>query len=1082
MFSHWTPVTVAGCTATRTNGNTTTTSLRSNERVGTNHTEDTTSTTTKTTTYASTTAFSTILVSNPIVQWNPENVYSSTSSTSTNGSHFISLSEVNQLRHEINNDKNRIQITTTTSTDTTTADDINTETTTTVAKSTTTSTTTTPNTVPSNNNNNIDCCGLSDTDTNTISYNSNNNNNYYYEGFDGPRRLIRFYDLSLSYSSRTKPSSSTNDTTSTTTNHRTTTTPPQQQLGRAPIPSILLQLQDRLYHKTGYRARYCKIEEYIPLVFPSSSSSPNHKKKNPTTTPTKPHFLSPTNESSSSSSSSIQEHDQHLSTATTNTTTAAAAAAPIRKYDPNLMSTFPCSSDDGTTPTTTANHQNGHINNNDDDDATPPFIAEIPIALSPQATSDSCNSDDELVSSLPLIQNWNQPKRDTTTTTTTSVGGRVPIAMRWTLQSEQHMTYVHVPYRTMLLRAQDMCTQWRNTRYMYCIEKNHEHNNNDNNDDDDDSTTTIQTASSKQDHRAHKLRRNKNHPHRLPPPQKRPIWVVQLYNFETPSHYSQSQAKFPTNPYTPPSVEQDLVQQREVHSDENQSTSQQQQQPYQNDTVVTDTFGYIPTNPDEICERTRRLQIMTNGTGSSTFTKVQLPSMLDLVTILITTSPIKSHPSTDVIQQAMDTFYIGGGPSFAYGCTKIIVCDGYRTMMGDNDTTEHPTNTKTQASPRGVDTQHNDHNITETNHANNASSINDNQKNKVNPVSRRHCNDKQSMRNGIVTEQQAQNYCEYKQRLHQLCQDAKSSPNHSNSVFANTRIVELSTRHGYGYAVRHVLQNTDYIQTPYVCVVQHDRTFMRPTPLLETLHAMWYHTHIKYVGFSMRSNLLYRDIYIAKYGTCTKYESMVMYAPQLQVCSTQYGPNSVSTRGLVVQNEKVRQNIQTLTETYRGSAQATLERKCPLQSNHSDMTTKGHGHDPSPDDNDRSGSHHLNETSTSGPISSPLHQISLVPTLYWYDNVHICDTKHYRDFIFHPSYKMVAKGGFIEDKLSPIIKRTVERLGLRDGHSRFGCYLLDDHSGMFFTGHIDGGSYMSPEERKVLLASQQQQQQQQNDH
>jgi hypothetical protein len=69
---------------------------------------------------------------------------------------------------------------------------------------------------------------------------------------------------------------------------------------------------------------------------------------------------------------------------------------------------------------------------------------------------------------------------------------------------------------------------------------------------------------------------------------------------------------------------------------------------------------------------------------------------------------------------------------------------------------------------------------------------------------------------------------------------------------------------------------------------------------------------------------------------------------------------------------------------------------------------------------------------------------------------------------------MVAKGGFIEDKCSPILKRTVERLGLRDGHSRFGCYLLDDHSGMFFTGHIDGGSYMSPEERTALLASQQQ--------
>ena len=80
-----------------------------------------------------------------------------------------------------------------------------------------------------------------------------------------------------------------------------------------------------------------------------------------------------------------------------------------------------------------------------------------------------------------------------------------------------------------------------------------------------------------------------------------------------------------------------------------------------------------------------------------------------------------------------------------------------------------------------------------------------------------------------------------------------------------------------------------------------------------------------------------------------------------------------------------------------------------------------------------------------------------------YDNVHICETAHYRDFIFHPSYKMVARGGFVEDKLSPVLKRTVERLGLQEGHARFGCYLLDDHSGTFFTGHYDGGSFLTSE-------------------
>jgi len=96
-------------------------------------------------------------------------------------------------------------------------------------------------------------------------------------------------------------------------------------------------------------------------------------------------------------------------------------------------------------------------------------------------------------------------------------------------------------------------------------------------------------------------------------------------------------------------------------------------------------------------------------------------------------------------------------------------------------------------------------------------------------------------------------------------------------------------------------------------------------------------------------------------------------------------------------------------------------------------------------------------------------QLSLTPTFFWYDNVHICETQHYRDFIFDPQYKMVVRGGFVEDKLSPVIKRTVERLGLREGHSRFGCFLLDDHSGMFFTGHLDGGTYMTQTQKKELI-------------
>ena len=52
-----------------------------------------------------------------------------------------------------------------------------------------------------------------------------------------------------------------------------------------------------------------------------------------------------------------------------------------------------------------------------------------------------------------------------------------------------------------------------------------------------------------------------------------------------------------------------------------------------------------------------------------------------------------------------------------------------------------------------------------------------------------------------------------------------------------------------------------------------------------------------------------------------------------------------------------------------------------------------------------------------------------------------------------------------------MLKRTVERLGLEEGHARFGCFLLDDHSGLPFTGHFDGGTYMTAAAKEALMAA-----------
>jgi hypothetical protein len=50
-----------------------------------------------------------------------------------------------------------------------------------------------------------------------------------------------------------------------------------------------------------------------------------------------------------------------------------------------------------------------------------------------------------------------------------------------------------------------------------------------------------------------------------------------------------------------------------------------------------------------------------------------MPPLPDLLTIVVTTSPIRSNPSTELLEKAMDTFAFGG-TEFSYRCRKVIVC------------------------------------------------------------------------------------------------------------------------------------------------------------------------------------------------------------------------------------------------------------------------------------------------------------------------------------------------------------------------------------------------------------------------
>lgn len=367
-------------------------------------------------------------------------------------------------------------------------------------------------------------------------------------------------------------------------------------------------------------------------------------------------------------------------------------------------------------------------------------------------------------------------------------------------------------------------------------------------------------------------------------------------------------------------------------------------------------FGYVPANPI--------------GDRREVRTSTPMGPLKGILTIVVTTSPTPSNPSTELLETAMATF-LHGGEEFAYECPKVIMCDGVRE--GES-------------------------------------------------VSRKHATTKQAMRSGIVTSDQKDKYTKYKANIRRLAESAEP-----RSIFANSTVVELEERHGFGFSLRHAIRH--HVTTPYVCVVQHDRTFLRNTPVLETVKTMWNHAHIKYVGFNMKSNLTYRDIFQTKYGNNKRdqqtFDDMILRVSELLLPGDIYGPGGIKIESL--KRAKQQRRMLSWANAYAESS---------------------HGR-------------HIIQKAAVNEQNGAYCQLSLIPTLFWFDNSHICETSHYRDFVFNDVFRQVARGGFVEDKVSPVLKKTCERLGLRDGFSRYGCYILDDHSGAAFTGHLDGGTFSS---------------------
>lgn len=130
---------------------------------------------------------------------------------------------------------------------------------------------------------------------------------------------------------------------------------------------------------------------------------------------------------------------------------------------------------------------------------------------------------------------------------------------------------------------------------------------------------------------------------------------------------------------------------------------------------------------------------------------------------------------------------------------------------------------------------------------------------------------------------------------------------------------------------------------------------MRSTPIKEVVNVMRNKNNngaIKYVGFSMRSNLRYRDIFMSKYGpgAFDELKDMILYPAEL-ANDYKYGRYGSSLEDGIIYSESLKKNLRSLAKSYfSGSIQYR-----------SHLKAEKYGK----------------------------HQLSLTPTIFWFDNIHI---------------------------------------------------------------------------------------------
>ena len=222
------------------------------------------------------------------------------------------------------------------------------------------------------------------------------------------------------------------------------------------------------------------------------------------------------------------------------------------------------------------------------------------------------------------------------------------------------------------------------------------------------------------------------------------------------------------------------------------------------------------------------------------------------------------------------------------------------------------------------------------------------------------------LRSGVVTKTAEENYRAYLRRVETLT-------NNENSILYGATLLILEQRHGFAHALRRGLVR---VQTPFVLVAQHDRSFVKVVDLENVVDKMW--------RFNVRRNETRR--HAARDETSTSDHTTDDTVRTLTSLKLNYVGFPTSTT--ITHAHHVRSKYGMEVTPFEVGGIRDDDRNAVTTQNEKDHKEK----------------------------------ITLLPLLQFYDSMHVASTGWYLRKVFGRNrHCTLPKGGFIEDTLGQMM-------------------------------------------------------------